>query len=186
VLRGADLRSSFAPPWAAEPSRHPLSAASHHLSLFLLSARSAAADKRLVGSQSTNRIRACLVLSALAAVLAKPAFAEVELVNKDGWSVATNGRANGFYSYEFGDYEPQGGTPGMGGIVSTPFQAAPDADPKKFSVSRVHSGFVGSILGLQRAQGDLADAEGVCTHGALVAHRDGPVQELLVDDAGSA
>lgn len=77
------------------------------------------------------------------------ARAEIVLVEKDGWSVSTNGRANGFYSYEFGDYEPTGGTPGEGGIVSTPFQAAPDdAEKTKFSVSRVHSGFVGSIFGL--------------------------------------
>jgi hypothetical protein len=37
----------------------------------------------------------------------------------------------------------------MGGTVSSPFQAAPDdAAQTKFSVSRVHTGFVGSIFGL--------------------------------------
>jgi predicted porin len=97
-----------------------------------------------------HSFRALLALPALAAILAaaSPARAEIELFSKDGWSVSTNGRANGFYSYEFGDYEPTGGNPGMGGTVSTPFQAAPDDAAKtKFSVSRVHTGFVGSILG---------------------------------------
>ena len=74
--------------------------------------------------------------------------AEVLLTEKDGWSVATDGRVNGFYSYEVGDVQPTGGTPGRGGVVSTPFQAAPDDAAKTtFTTSRVHTGFVGSILG---------------------------------------
>jgi predicted porin len=91
--------------------------------------------------------RAFIAMLTLFALMAKPALAEIEFFSKDGWSIATNGRANGFYSFEWGDFEPTGGNPGMGGIVSTPFQAAPDANPKKFTVSRVHTGFVGSILG---------------------------------------
>lgn len=96
-----------------------------------------------------HRSRLVFAAAALVALsLATPAAAEVELFDKDGWSFSTNGRANGFYSYEFGDYQPTGGQPGMGGILGTPFQAAPDDAAKtKFSVSRVHTGFVGSILG---------------------------------------
>ncbi len=95
-----------------------------------------------------QRSCASFAILALVALVAKSAGAEVELFRKDGWSFATNGRANGFYSYEFGDYLPTGGTPGMGGTVSTPFQAAPDDAAKtKFSVSRVHTGFVGSSFG---------------------------------------
>ena len=95
-----------------------------------------------------QRICATVAMFVLVALAAKPASAEIELFRKDGWSFSTNGRANGFYSYEFGDYQPTGGNPGMGGTVSTPFQAAPDdAEKTKFTVSRVHTGFVGSILG---------------------------------------
>lgn len=101
-------------------------------------------------SKAKRPIRGALGAAVCAAFLQSvPAEAEIILAEKDGWSVSTNGRANGFYSYEFGDYQPKGGTPGSGGIVSSPFQAAPDdAAETKFSVSRVHTGFVGSIFGL--------------------------------------
>jgi predicted porin len=94
------------------------------------------------------KIRTSLIAGA-AILCAGHARAEVALVDKDGWSVSTDGRVNGFYSYETGDYQPTGGTPGKGGIISTPFQAAPDDAAKtRFTTSRVHTGFVGSILGL--------------------------------------
>jgi predicted porin len=86
-----------------------------------------------------------------ALVAARPAKAEIEFFQKDGWSISTNGRTNGFYSYEWGDKTPQGGIPNSKGshdLVATPFEAAADAaDDKKFSVSRVHGGFVGTVLG---------------------------------------
>lgn len=92
-------------------------------------------------------IAACLLVSA-AFLHANRSNAEVVLVEKDGWTVSTDGRVNGFYSYETGDYQPTGGTPGAGGIVSTPFQAAPDDAAKTtFTTSRVHTGFVGSVFG---------------------------------------
>lgn len=89
---------------------------------------------------------------AAAVTAAAPAKAELEIFRKDGWSFSTNGRANGFYSYEWGDFKPQGGTPKADGshdLVSTAYQAAADdtTPTSKFTVSRVHTGFVGSILG---------------------------------------
>lgn len=99
-----------------------------------------------------QRFRAFSALAAISALAAAtPAHAEVEFYKADGWSVSTNGRTNGFYSYEWGDKTPQGGTPNSMGshdLVATPFEAAADAaDEKKFTVSRVHGGFVGTILG---------------------------------------
>ncbi len=99
-----------------------------------------------------RRFRALLTVLVVAALTATlPAKAEIEFFNKDGWSISTNGRTNGFYSYEWGDKTPQGGTPNSMGshdLVATPFEAAADnADDKKFSVSRVHGGFVGTIFG---------------------------------------
>jgi len=84
-----------------------------------------------------------------ASVIATSASADIIVHDKDGWKVTFDGRANGFYSYQTGDVKPTGGTPGMGGIVGVPFQAAPDENGTSFTVSRVHGGYVGSIFGFK-------------------------------------
>jgi hypothetical protein len=83
--------------------------------------------------------------------VARSAQADVVILEKDGWTVATDGRVNGFYSFETGDYQPTlpDGTKGNHGLVGTPFGNNPDdaSEGSKFTTSRIHTGYVGSILG---------------------------------------
>ena len=100
--------------------------------------------------QYRTSIAAALSLVSAFAVT-RTASAEITLLEKDGWTFSTDGRVNGFYSYETGDYQPTmpDGKKGDHGIVETPFGSTPDdaSDGSKFSTSRVHTGYVGSILG---------------------------------------
>ena len=123
--------------------------------------------------QKTTRVK--MVSRALAGLVlvmgtATAAHAEVVVYDKDGWKMSLDGRVNAFYSYEWGDSSPHftpaqiaafGGTPpASNSLVWSEFTAIPSQDPAAcamgglangmpctFSTSRVHSGFVGNLIG---------------------------------------
>lgn len=100
----------------------------------------------------------------LGALLARPAQAEVVLLDKDGWTAYMNGRMQAFLNYNQGDGLPpmirdgndnsvslQGG--GVGATdAATERQLRPDGtydpnDPGKVQELRIRTGFVGNVLG---------------------------------------
>ncbi len=85
-----------------------------------------------------------LLLLGLGLSAAAPAKADVELAQKGGWTVFTDGRVNAFYSLGFGDGYPT--VPGIvdGAGVNT-IQTDGDND---YLGSRVRSGFLSNVLGL--------------------------------------
>lgn len=98
-----------------------------------------------------RRSRAGSLTIAAAAALAvligrsAPAKAELVIYDKDGWSVATDGRVNAFYSYAHGkgrplDLPPANPAPGAG--IEHPLDNDNGIDG-----SRIRSGFVGTVLG---------------------------------------
>jgi hypothetical protein len=107
--------------------------------------------------------RACVGLCLAGAVLyARPAAAEVALVEKDGWTFTFDGRVNAFLSVGQGDDfpkpTPNPDTPGMDHTVmgSTKPPGQPDVGWKsseagdangKYFAGRVRSGMVGNVLG---------------------------------------
>lgn len=111
-----------------------------------------------------------LVLAGLVLATATTAHAEVVVYDKDGWTLSLDGRINAYYSYEWGDYKPHftpaqiaanGGTaPTSNSLVWSEFTAISAQDPMQcgsgsqangapctFATSRVHSGFVGNLVG---------------------------------------
>src|SRR4051812_17396586 len=80
-----------------------------------------------------------LVLGALALVgIGNAARAEIVLFDKDGWTVKTDGLAQGFYQLGTGDSIPAGVLGDFGGFGGGP----PGADGK-WSQSRFRSGWTG-------------------------------------------
>src|SRR6185369_3983754 len=93
---------------------------------------------------------------------ARPAAAEVTLMEKDDWSFFSDGRVNAFFSQGMGDDFPEptpntnvgaDGNPGpQHGVVGSgqPFTAGYSSDQGtpdgKYGSMRVRSGFLGSIL----------------------------------------
>jgi hypothetical protein len=97
-------------------------------------------------------------------LLSRSARAEVELVEKNGWSVFSDGRFNGFLSYAFGDAYPRGPADQSyslvdGGGLDTTNQADQN---NKFSSMRIRSGFMGNVLGfgVKRDIGDGTTLKG--------------------------
>jgi hypothetical protein len=98
------------------------------------------------------------VAAATTALLASSAAsADVTLLEKDGWTVFTNGRVQTFFNYNNGDGYPSAYTDGQGNqpqIVpgggvergSAYVELEPDADPNdpgKVEELRIRTGFVG-------------------------------------------
>ena len=99
-----------------------------------------------------NRFKQQLLvgLSACSALLvASRAQAEITLYDKDGWSVKTDGLAQGFYMHTSGDSRPKGGT--SANFVQFDFLDSAPADPTgsfanadgSFANSRFRSGWTG-------------------------------------------
>jgi len=100
---------------------------------------------------------AALGAAALGACMAAawPAAAEVTLLDRDGWTVFTDGRANAFFSQGFGDAFPDP-TPNPTGLQHVvvgsgqPFTAGYSSDQNtvdgRYGATRVRSGFLGTIL----------------------------------------
>ena len=98
-------------------------------------------------------VRSSLVLGGLAllpALVAARAHAALPLYNKEGWAVATDGRAQGFFSYANGDAGPKGGSPSVdpktGYTGDGGFAAVGDGN-RDFSTSRLRGGWAASVLG---------------------------------------
>jgi hypothetical protein len=103
--------------------------------------------------------------------MAEKARAEIVVYDKDSWNVTFDGRTSAFYSYLWGDAAPHftlaqiqanGGTPPAmtGNLVWTSFTDTANQDRGlclqagianrevcSFTTSRIHSGFVGNIIG---------------------------------------
>ncbi len=95
-------------------------------------------------SKQTSRVISGALL-VLTAAWSRPADAEIMLADKGGWSLATDGRINAFYSYTYGEGRP---------LDTTPANPAPGAgvehpldNDNKIESSRIRSGFVGTVLG---------------------------------------
>jgi predicted porin len=110
-------------------------------------------------------------VAGLVLATATAAHAEVIVYDKDGWTLSLDGRINAYYSYEWGDYKPHftaeqiaengGVAPTANSLVWSEFTAISAQDPMQcnaagvqmngaactFSTSRVHSGFVGNLVG---------------------------------------
>jgi hypothetical protein len=107
---------------------------------------------------------------ALLVVTSSVARAEVVAFQNDVWTLSFDGRANAFYSFEWGDAYPHwtpeqiasfnGNPPKVNSMVWTGFTALPAQDPAMcmngglangkvctFATSRVHTGFVGNDFG---------------------------------------
>jgi hypothetical protein len=93
-----------------------------------------------------------------AALATQPASADVVLVEKDGWTVATNGRINGYLTWVAGEAAPapNNNAAGMpytlvGPQVGLTGVTAYDSNPaarREVSTPRIRSGYASSILGL--------------------------------------
>ena len=97
---------------------------------------------------------------ALATALTRNAAADVTLLEKDGWTVYTNGRIQAFFNYNNGEGFPVGVLDANGGpvdlqgggieradaYVELPEGAEPD-DPGKVEELRIRTGFAGNLLG---------------------------------------
>jgi len=109
-----------------------------------------------------KRTFACLGLILAASTLARPARAEVSLVDKDGWRFSFDGRINAFLSVGQGDDfplpTPNPQTPGMNhgvmgsnkapGVPDVGWKSSEEADTNnKYFAMRVRSGMFGNILG---------------------------------------
>lgn len=100
---------------------------------------------------------ACCAFAGVALVT-QPASADVVLLEKDGWTVATNGRINGYLTWVAGEAAPApntnaGGMPYtlVGPQVGLSGVTAYDSDPnarRHVSTPRIRSGYASSILGL--------------------------------------
>lgn len=93
-----------------------------------------------------------------AALATHPASADVVLLEKDGWTIATNGRINGYLTWVAGEAAPtpNNNSSGMPFTLVGPQQGLTgvtvfDSDPgarKHVSTPRIRSGYASSILGL--------------------------------------
>ena len=93
-----------------------------------------------------KRLSKLVTLTVLALVWTRVSRAEVELVKAAGWTVTTDGRANGFVSHIWGDDRPDG----FESLAWMAFNEAPDtgqADENgKLQKTRIRSGYVPSTL----------------------------------------
>lgn len=106
---------------------------------------------------SRRKFVALSIALALCLVGARPAFAEVPIVNANGWELYTTGRVNAFFSYGWGDAIPLA-RPGenipLGGGLDTGNDNIPKYAPDgtlvqgTFRSMRVRSGFIPNVLGV--------------------------------------
>jgi hypothetical protein len=110
-----------------------------------------------------------------ALVVAKPAAADVTLVEKDGWTVYMNGRMQAFFNYNNGSNKPPVVIDGNGKSVqlqsgfdyhTDQFFERPeitsDNDPGHVEELRLRTGFTGNVLGfgLKRKLNDTTELSG--------------------------
>lgn len=91
-----------------------------------------------------------LAFAVLVAVVAsaQPASAEVTLFkSSDGWEFSTDGRANGFLNYQWGDNLPSDRTPPHPVVAGAAFAPSQLDQDGKFAFARIRSGFIGNVLG---------------------------------------
>jgi len=115
-----------------------------------------------VKSRRTHRFAKTAGALALAgtSLLARPAAADVTLLDKDGWNVFINGRMQAFFNYSNGEGQPRevldangtdtrllDGGIGNDGAVIEVSQDAPLSDPGKIEELRIRTGFTGNVLG---------------------------------------
>lgn len=89
-------------------------------------------------------------LAVLLAVCPRPAHADVELGQNQGWTVTTDGRINGFLSYTTGEGVPvEPNDPNQ--VVNIAGTSLEDFTDNRNNIEtlRIRSGFVGSILGFK-------------------------------------
>ena len=125
---------------------------------------------RIQNSQVRGVLLCCVTLG-FSLAGARPAAAEVTLVDKDGWKFFTDGRINVFGSIGFGDDFPAP-TPNVNGpqhVVSgsgQPFTAGYASDQGnasgKYLSTRFRSGFLGSVLafGMRRQVTETTTVKG--------------------------
>ncbi len=90
--------------------------------------------------------RLAALLLSLAATWAAPARAEITLVETKDWKASVDGRINAFLTYAYGKNKPLD----TGNLTPTPGSGLEEAKDNQNTVetTRVHSGFVGSVLGV--------------------------------------
>jgi hypothetical protein len=91
-----------------------------------------------------------LAAAALLYVVASagPARADVTLFkNDDGWEFSTDGRANGFINWQWGDNLPADRSPPHPVVAGAGFGPSQLDQDGKFNFVRIRSGFIGNVLG---------------------------------------
>jgi hypothetical protein len=105
---------------------------------------------RLFRAAPFARHRWTLALAGFLGVVAtaRPGQAEVTLFkNDDGWEFSTDGRANGFFNYQWGDSLPADRNPPHPVVAGAGFGPSQLDQDGKFNFVRIRSGFIGNILG---------------------------------------
>jgi hypothetical protein len=125
---------------------------------------------------NTKRLHSSLVLLTTILLAAGSARAEIVLYDRDGWSVKTDGLAQGFYMLSTGDTAPTGGP---SDLVDFDFlSTAPGTADNSFVASRFRSGWTGGrfnwritrqISETVKASAFLGIAYSISTHNAPAA-----------------
>ncbi len=118
--------------------------------------------------EKTHMRRISTVLSVcLVVLLSTPATAEVSLFKSDnGWEFSTDGRANGFFNYQWGDSLPADRTPPHPVVAGAGFSPSQLDQDSKFKVARIRSGFIGNIIGFTIKK-KLSESTSVRAHTAI-------------------
>jgi hypothetical protein len=106
-------------------------------------------EKSFVRRSSSKRSWAMALAGFLCAVTsAVPAKAEVTLFkSEDGWEFSTDGRANGFLNWQWGDDLPANRTPAHPVVAGAGFGPSQLDQDGHFNFARIRSGFIGNVLG---------------------------------------
>jgi Gram-negative porin len=101
------------------------------------------------------------------AALSTPARADVSLFKSEGgWEFLTDGRANGFLNYQWGDNLPADRNPPHPVVAGAGFGPSQLDEEGKFNFARVRSGFIGNILGFT-VKKTLSEDTSVRAHTAI-------------------
>jgi predicted porin len=92
---------------------------------------------------------------------ATTARADITLYDKDNWTFATDGRAQGFYSLGFGDSAAKPAAP-MGTLIMGGFNAVGDSN-QDFTTSRMRGGWAATVLGVT-AKNKISETLSVSAH----------------------
>ena len=91
-----------------------------------------------------------LALAALVCAVTSTQIASAEVTlfkSPDGWEFSTDGRANGFLNYQWGNNLPADRTPAHPVVAGAGFGPSQLDEDGKFNFARIRSGFVGNVLG---------------------------------------